>query len=102
MKEVSLIGLRTVHDAVTAEGGLQGLSVTKSMIHSAQNASSRYKEALAKVKERKDFRLKQEDERKRKKKLLAELKIKKTKLVEDTNKESQKLDKQIEDLSKEL
>lgn len=102
LKEESLIGLRTVHDAVTAEGGLQGLSVTKSMIHSAQNASSRYKEALAKVKERKDFRLKQEDERKRKKKLLAELKIKKTKLVEDTNKESQKLDKQIEDLSKEL
>lgn len=75
--------LRAIYNAVRVEGGLQGLTVTKSTINSAHNASLWYKEAFAKAKGRKHFPLRQEEERKRKK--LAELKIKKAKLVEDTN-----------------
>lgn len=52
VKEESLIGLQTVHDAVTAWGGFQGLTIIKSMIKSVQNLSLRYKEAPQKVKEK--------------------------------------------------
>ena len=52
MKEESLVGIRTVYDAVKYQGEVGKVSVTKSMILSVRNSYGRYKDVSENQKEK--------------------------------------------------
>lgn len=54
LKETSLVAQRVVYDAISSQGAIQDITITKGMIHAARNASAKRIEALKMNKSRED------------------------------------------------
>lgn len=97
-RDVSLIAIRQVYDAVLAAGGVEKVSITKGLVHSVRNARSRYSEALNKQKADKKVEQHAEREKKRRQDIVKELENKKKKLLEETNNEISLIEEEIKAL----
>lgn len=99
MQEKSVIALRTVYDAVSNAGGLFKVDVTKQMILAARNAHNYYHEEL---KAKKLIEQESEDLASKKKRAaeeIKELRAKKMKIQQETEKKIAELDGLIKDLN---
>lgn len=100
MREESIIARRQVYDAVSHHGDVKTLEISKTLILNARNAHSRYLEDL-KRRRQQALSAEQKISLKKMKNLEAkELKIKRVKILERTQKEIDALDEQIQALKK--
>jgi hypothetical protein len=98
LKEESLVALRTIYDAVLAQGGIEEVTIDKSLILAARNASSLRREALAQkkaVNEKKALDLKRKRESQA---LIKQLTAKKLQLREEAEREIASIDTTLSSL----
>lgn len=99
-KESSLIANRIVQDVVVADGGVNKVNVTKSMIHAARNAKAKYTEAMEAQSEEEKRAAAQVAAKRSATREIKELALKKAKIIEDARQESSKIDERIHHLEK--
>lgn len=100
MKEETLVARRTTYDAVTSFGGVPNVPLTKSLIHAARNARTRFQETNERRRKEDKARKDEMEERRQAAHEMKELKAKKLKLMEDAQREIIMIDDRIGQLSK--
>lgn len=98
LHEQSLVGLRQVHDGVTARGGIHNVVVTKKLIHSARNAHTRYVEAQEKQRTTAEADLLAKNEKKRTAIMIKELNEKKKRILDTAEETAAAIESKIKSL----
>lgn len=98
MKEESLVGIRTVHDAVDYYGGVEKVPVDQKTIQWARNAYGKYKEALEDQKKKDKEDSVRRANKRRNQLLVKELEEKRQKLMAEARKEAEVINKKITSL----
>lgn len=95
MKEETVVARRIIYDAIQAHGNLNSFQVTKQMILSVRNSRSKYEEEREK-KNKQEKENQQNLKRKREaENQLKELQAKKSKILDDAQRESLKIEEEI-------
>lgn len=100
LTEESLVAQRLVYDAVLRAGTVNNVEITKSLMHYAKNAHSRYTEAMQKKKLEKADEIKVKQMKREAEKVRDELEVKRAKLLADTQREIAILDEQMKELKR--
>ena len=100
MNEESVVAQRQVYDAISAAGDVMSVQITPQLMSPAQSAHTSYIERLRQRKSEISEEERREAEKRKNAMKLKELKAKKARLADESAKEQQELNDEIERLSR--